>query len=78
MTDTISRRDNGLKDLATWVLGAGVGDARSVGFRCDGEIATVKRFQNAATISVDDFTITDMKHFCGLSKRSKCAKEPQA
>ena len=63
----------GLQDLANWLLDV-PGGARAIGLRFDGEVATLKRFENGSKITEDEYNITEFKKFCGIARRS--ASEP--
>jgi len=62
--------ETGLQDLAAWILDA-PGGVRSLGLRFDGEVATIKRFENGSNISEEEYTRTEFKKFCGIARRSK-------
>lgn len=56
-----------LKDLATWVLTAPIGEPRAVSFRADGnDVVTIKRYLGGSLVETVELTKHDFKKHAGL------------
>jgi len=75
---SVSEKELGITELASWVLSAPVGEARTVGIRSDGnQVVTIKRYLNASIVNTEEFSLSAFRKFSGIPKRRSHGTDSQ-